>query len=343
MTFIHTLVFIIVMGEVDISGYLETRPYLFWGDSVYLTGYNNGWLEMKSGGSNYGLQAALDLMVFYDTAAYSDIFENINIERLALWLGPEDKRVVAGKQRLYWGVGRVFCPLDIFNKTNFFEPGYERAGYNAVLGYLSLSALSSLRAVIAPDRDFDNSLYGMRAGSNIFKNDIGITAMRRPADNLMILGAELTGELIFGYWCEYSYISDDTIDYSKFTLGMDYTFPFRIYLMTEFFFDGSGVTDPADYDFTLVAAGDRSTLAQHYLYSTLSTVPNPFAVIQPSINTLINLDDKSLIIIPQLALSLVENTEVNIGMNYFLGSAETEFQNIIPYDGAVYVWAKVYF
>ena len=337
------IILIFLISQVDISGYVETRPYVFWGDSVFLSGYNRGWLELRADGSDYGIQAALDLYAAYDTAFYSNILEDIDIERLALWLGPENMRIIAGKQHLYWGVGRVFRPLDIFNKTDFYEPGYERPGKNALLGFLSIGSLSSLRAIMSPKENFDNSLYGMRVGSNILKNDIGITAMHRPSEELFIIGGEIAGEFILGYWCEYSYITEDTLDFSKLSLGIDYSLPFRIYIMTEFFFDGSGVRDPDDYDFNRIFSGERATLAQHYLYSTISTIPNPFAVLQPSINALINLDDQSFILIPQLGLSIFENTEVFIGVNYFFGSEETEFKNIISYDGAAYIWAKVYF
>jgi hypothetical protein len=313
------IIFILLVSQADISGYVETRPYFFWGDSVFLTGYNRGWLELKADGSDYGIQAAVDLFVPYDTTDYSNIFEDLVIERLALWLGPENMRIIAGKQHLYWGVGRVFRPLDIFNETNFFEPGYEKPGYNALLGYVSLGNLSSLRGVVGPKNNFE------------------------PSAELTIFGGELAGEFVLGYWCEYSHVTEDTFDYSKFSIGVDYSLPLRIYIMTEFFFDGSGVSDPDDYDFTKIFSGERVTLAQHYLYSTLSTIPNPFAVLQPSINTLINLDDRSFIIIPQLGLSLFENTEIFAGVNYFIGSSETEFRNVVPYDGAVYVWMKVYF
>ena len=337
------LILIVLFNQVDIFGYVETRPYLFWGDSLSLSGYNRGWLEFKAGGVDYGIQTALDLFAAYDTTIYSDIFEKIDIQRLAIWLGPENMRVIAGKQHLYWGVGRVFRPLDIFNETNFYEPGYERPGYNALLAFLSLGSLSTLRGIISPKENFDNSLYGIRAGSNIQKNDFGITAMHRPSEEMTILGGELAGEFILGYWCEYSYIMQDTIDYSKLSIGVDYSLPLRIYVMTEFFFDGSGVRDPDDYDFAKIFSGERATLAQHYIYSTISTIPNPFSVLQPSVSTLINIDDLSCIIIPQLGLSVFENTEVNIGFNYFIGSDETEFKNIIPYDGIAYIWAKVYF
>jgi len=329
--------------NLDISGYVETRPFLYWNDSLSIAGYNRGWIEFKTDGLDYGTQVALDLIVPYDTTSFSFAIDNIEISRLALWIGPENLRLVAGKQKLYWGVARIFRPLDVFNPVNYFEPGYEKPGSNALLGYISLGTLTSIRGVIIPQNDIKQSLYGTRFGTNLLKNDIGLNIMHRPSEEKTIIGAEIAGELILGYWGEYSYTWEDTVDYSKFSFGIDYTFPFMIYTMGEYFFDGSGEDDSASYDFVKIYSGERTTLAQQYLYFTISIVPDPFAIVQPRISNLINLNDRSLIIVPQVSFSIFENTDIIVGLNYFLGSQRSEFKNITPFDGAVYVWMKVYF
>jgi len=331
----------ILFNQVEVSGYVETRPYIAWGDSLNFSGYNRGWLEFKYNGPKYGTQIAFDCLVPYDTLSFASLVENINISRLAIWLGPENFRITAGKQRLYWGVGRVFRPLDVFNPTNFFEPGYERPGSNAILGYYSIGNLSSIRTICLPELNFKKSFYGIRFGTNLVRNDIGINFMHRSLNRRTIVGAEITGDIVVGYWTELSYNWEDTINYAKASVGIDYTFPWLIYTMAEFFYDGSGVTNPQNYDNSKILAGERITLAQKYLYLTIGSIPNPF--LRPSLNSIINLDDKGLILIPQLQYSIYENTELTMGLNFFLGANDSEFKNISPYDGQVYVWAKVYF
>jgi len=312
-----------------------------WNDSTKFLGYNRGWLEFKTEENDYGVQIALDLIVPYDTTSLNYAVDHTNISRLALWLGNERTRITAGKQSLYWGVGRVFRPLDIFNQTNYFEPGYERTGSNALLGYFSLGDLTNIRGLIMPRGGISKTLTGMRAGTNFAGNDIGLTVMHRWSERQTVLGGEITGELAVGYWGEISYTWNDTVDYSKISVGMDYTFPLAIYAMFEYFFDGSGVDDPADYDYTTVIGGQRQTLAQHYLYASVGLFNNPF--FRPSIASITNLNDGGTIIIPQLSYSIMENADVTLGLNCALGSTESEFRNITPYHGAVYIWAKVYF
>jgi hypothetical protein len=323
------------------SGYIETRPYFTWNESASLTGYNRGWLEFKTKANNYGMQLAFDLVIPYDTASFSYASDNINISRLALWLGGERARMTAGKQSLYWGVGRIFRPLDIFNRVNYFEPGYERVGSNALLGYLALGTLSNFRAVVMPSGDVGRTLTGLRAGTNIANNDVGVTVMRRASGPQTIIGGELTGELLLGYWSEWSYTWEDTIEYVKVTAGLDYTFPLMIYAMVEYFFDGSGESEPEQYDYAKITAGERQTLGRQYLYASIGLLYNPF--LRPSISTVINLDDGGFVFIPNFTCSVLDNMDLTIGSNYAVGSSESEFRNITPFRGAVYVWAKVYF
>ncbi|UCG29207.1 MAG: hypothetical protein JSV53_06695 [candidate division WOR-3 bacterium] len=330
-----------VFVGINTSGYVETRPYLTWNDSTNVLGYNRGWLEFKTEDSNYGAQIVLDLVIPYDTTSVTFAVDNTNISRLALWLGNERTRIIVGKQSLYWGVARVFRPLDIFNNVNYFEPGYERPGTNALLGYYSFGRLSSLRGIVMPRGDIERTLTGARIGTNLLANDLGITVMHESFEHRTIVGGEITGELLLGYWAEASYTWHDTINYSKISIGIDYTFPLAIYSMVEYFFDGSGEDDPTLYDYTRIASGERQTLGQQYLYVSIGLLRNPF--LRPSISSIINISDEGMILIPQVDYAIFDNVEIALGMNYAFGPDESEFRNITPYRGAVYVWAKVYF
>ncbi len=337
------IILLTMLTQVHLGGYLETRPFVYWDDSTSLTGYSRGWLELTSREETYGTQLGLDLVVPYDTTGIEQSLESIRISRLALWVGPENLRGIIGKQRLYWGVGRVFRPLDIFNQTNYFEPDYERPGSTAALLYWAIGPVTSVRAVFKPDRDVEHSQSGMRMGSTLGGNDIGLTFMHRSQPRHTLLGAEITGELFVGYWSEYRFSWYEDDNFSQFVLGLDYTFPFRLYIMSELFFDGSGVAESDQYDFARVLTGERSTLAQRYLYMSVGMFPDPFAVIQPQLAGLVNLDDEGVLVIPQVMVSLFENTEITLGCNLIYGRQTSEFENIIPFDGAVYMWIKVYF
>jgi hypothetical protein len=332
-----------VLSQFDLFGYAETRPYLLIGDSTHLAGFNRGWIELKADGIDYGAHLGCEIIAPYDSLFFTRIDENISISRLAVWVGPETRRVIIGKQRLYWGVGRIFRPLDIFNPTNYFEPTYERAGSNVLLGYLALGDLTSIRGVIQPRYELEQSLYAARFGTHFLKNDLSASAFHRNSDRMMLVGGDIAGELLVGYWGEYGFTREDTVDYSKFSLGIDYTFPFKIYTLAEYFFDGSGVSDPSDYDYSLITRGERVTLGQQYLYTSISTIPNPFDIFRPSLSALVNIEDQGFVLIPQVNIVPYENTDIAVGLNFFFGPDNSEFVNLIPFDHLAYIWAKVYF
>ena len=326
---------------VDISGYVEARTFLPWQDSVNVYGYGRGWLEFKTNQDNYGTQTAFDYFVPFDTIHTSGIKSGLNISRLAVWLGPENIRVIAGRQRIIWGVARVFRPLDIFNPANFFEPGYERFGVNAIMLNLALGSLTNTRLLCLPQFDLKSSALALRFGSNLFKNDIGLNAYYKSSEKKLILGTDLAGELLLGYWAELTYTKEDTAKYFKTSVGIDYTFPLTIYGMIEYFYDQSGQNDSRHYDYTKLLAGARSTLAQHYLYISFSSIPN--LILSPSINGVINLNDQSFILMPQISYQPWENTVLNFGFDFPIGSHSSEFKTITGFDGMAFFWAKVYF
>jgi hypothetical protein len=332
--------FILLLNQLDITGYAESRPYLAIGDSINFFGYNRGWLEFKHDGIDYGAQIGFDCLAPFDTTFVS-IAEYVKISRMAVWLGPTNRRIIAGRQSLYWGAARVFRPLDILNRANYFEPTYERPGTDAILGYLSIGDMTSLRGIVVPRYNPKKSIYGLRVGTNILKNDLGIDILYRSSPRMTTVGAEITGEAEIGYWVEFSYTFEDTTEYPKVSIGVDYTFPFMVYAMVEFFYDKTGQRNPADYSFEEILLGRRSTLAQEYLYGSVSLVQNPF--FRPSINTIVNLNDRGFIFIPQINRSLFDNAELILGSNIFIGPDDCEFKNLVPYDAQVYIWAKVYF
>jgi hypothetical protein len=336
---IYILIFSL-FNEFGMSGYAESRPYLILDDTLTFNGYNRGWLEFKQDAAKFGSQIAFDCRMPYDTALVS-LIDQISISRLSLWIGPENLRVTAGRQRLYWGVARVFSPLDILNPANYLEPGYERSGTNAILGYAAFGSMTSLRGIVVPKTNVKQSISGFRFGTNLFKNDLGLDVFHRQSSPMTMIGGEITGEAKIGYWSEFSYVFEDTSDYPKASIGVDYTFPFMLYCMLEFLHDGSGVSEPQEYDLSRILNGERSLLAQDYLYGSIGIAQNP--VFRPSLSAVINLDDTGFILIPQVYYSIFDNTDLTLGSNIIGGSSLSEFRNLFSADAAFYIWARVYF
>jgi hypothetical protein len=341
MNFGTALLILLINGRADLSGYAETRIFLTGADSVNSFGYSRGWLELKAEADHYGCQAAFDCIAAYDSARFPGVRSGIDVARLAVWLGPENLRLTAGKQRILWGVARVFRPLDIMNPVNFFEPGYERAGFPAILAGYAPGRLTDIRLLCLPGYNLNDATYAGRFSANLLKNDIGLNVFYRPAEAQSVLGGDLIGELAAGYWVEGTYTRDDTSGYGKFAVGLDYTFPAAIYAMAEYFHDMSGESDPDAYDYQRLLAGERSTLGRNYLY--LSLALSRGLVISPSLNAVCNLDDRTGIIISQVIYQPWDDVELNFGVNVPFGFRSGEFRRTASYDLMVFLWGKVYF
>ncbi len=334
------LLFLIFLINLDIGGYIDNRPMFGIADAVIFSGYARGWIDLKTNHEIYGAYTAIDIMLPYDSTMTFQR-NTIEISRLAAWIGPYNLRAIIGKQLINWGTSRVFKCLDFFNQVNYFEPGYERYGINSLQGLWSFSSRGSLRFLVQPSSTFDQSLYASRLASNILKNDLSLNVYYQKQPELIAAGIDLAGELTVGYWAEAAYWQNDTADFHKLSFGIDYTLPLSIYVMAEYFHDISGQFDPAQYDFNLIYDGLRSTLARDYLYFNAGITPNMF--FRPGISTIVNLNDRSLIIIPNIFYALFDNADLNIGAYLTFGDATSEFKNINPYDTVIYSWLKIYF
>jgi hypothetical protein len=335
------LLILFINGRADFSGYAETRIFLSGADSINFFGYSRGWLELNTDADYYGGQAAFDYTAAYDTAHFAGVRSGIEISRLAIWLGPENLRITAGKQRILWGVARVFRPLDMINPVNFFEPGYERIGFPAILTSFAPGRLTDIRLLCRPRFNLGDGLYAGRFGTNLFKNDIGLNIFYRPAEEQIVFGGDLAGELAAGYWVEGTYTRDDSSGYGKITFGLDYTFPGAVYAMAEYFFDMSGESNPDEYDYQKLISGERGTLGQNYLYLSIALARG--LVFSPGLNAVCNLDDRTGIIIPQTSCQPWDNVELSFGVNVPFGSNSGEFRRIAAYDLMVFLWGKVFF
>jgi hypothetical protein len=333
-------ILLLLLINLDIGGYVDNRPFVGFTDSVIFTGFARGWIDMKADQDLYGANAALDLVLPYDSMPGMQR-DGIEVPRLAAWIGPYNLRATMGRQLVNWGVSRVFKCLDFFNRVDYFEPEYEREGVDAIQALWAFSQRGSARLLCKPSWTIDNTLLAGRLASNFFYNDVGLNAFYQNEPDLIAAGIDIAGELLAGYWAETAYWQNDTTEFFKSTIGIDYTFPLSIYTMAEYFHDASGHSDPAQYDYGLLYNGTRSTLGQDYLYLSAGIVPNMY--LRPAFNVIVNLDDQGTILIPNVFYAPFDNVDLNVGASFVIGDDVSEFQNIDPYSAVVYSWLKVYF
>ncbi len=244
-----------------------------------------------------------------------------------------------GRQRVAWGTGRFWSPLDLLNPPSptALEPG-ERQGVDAMLIEHRPTSQAALSLVHAPVRGGrrDNTLIRWR--DNRASIDYAFTA-GQSADG-RLAGVDLAGQWGGAGWrAEATFTQPSSGDaYRRVLVGWDYAFANTLTLSAEVYHDGSGQTDPSRYNLPALLAGTRQTLGQQYLglYASYDLTP----LLKWTNWLAINLDDHSRYFSPRLTWSARSDLDLSLGLQSFDGRPGSEFR--LRKD-LVYAQAQWYF
>jgi hypothetical protein len=236
--------------------------------------------------------------------------------------GSTDVRL--GRQRVAWGTGRFWSPVDLLNPLNPVAlEREERPGVDAVLAEHKLGPLSRISAVYAPRHESGESSAALNWHSNAAGIDYSLIAGRFRGERVVGAdlasqwgGAGIRGELTHNR-------PDGGAPYSRAVAAMDYAFPNTLILTGELYYNGAGATDPAAYDFASLFAGRIQNVGRRYFGGYASYEITPLV---KSVNYLVvNLADHSRYFSPTVVISLKQNLDLTLGIQLFRGSPGSEY------------------
>lgn len=151
--------------------------------------------------------------------------------------------LILGRQRIGWGVMRLFTPTDLFTRLSIFDiEKLERIGSTAASltvdpGY---ELLVNLAYEFHPD--FDRSRIGGRITKTVGRFDLSILGGKFLRDE--VVGFDFSGDVKkAGVRGEFVYDRFESgKDFVQFSIGMDYAFENSFYLAFEYFFNGRGTS-----------------------------------------------------------------------------------------------------
>lgn len=237
-------------------------------------------------------------------------------------LGNTDLRI--GRQRIAWGTGRFWSPLDILNP---FSPTAleraERVGVDALLVEQKIDALSRAAFVYAPQHNASDASAVAMWHANRAGMDYSLVAGRFRRDK--VLGADIAGQIgEAGIRAELTRTArENASGYVRALVGVDYAFANTLSVSGELFYDGSGAADRRLYDFAALLSGRVQNLARHYLGASASYEFTP--LLKTRHDLVLNLDDGSRYYSPSLSYSLRSNLDATLGAQLFGGAAGSEF------------------
>ncbi len=255
------------------------------------------------------------------------------------WSGKRTQ-VCLGRQQISPGVGYAWNPLDIFNHKDVMDPTYEQTGIPALTVQVLLPAMVYASWVAVPGNSFHDTEYMMTLKRELLSSDLALSwivadspriygPLIWPARRVLGLSTE-TDAAGLGLRTEIAVSrvktpGADTETKTEAILGADYTFESSLYVLLEAFHSDFGVTAEKTniFDFLAAYEGVRRSLNRNYLFLYGAIPAGDLLTISASM--IANLDDQSLIVMPQVDYSL--NQAVNLEGTAILpqGKAKSEF------------------
>ncbi len=258
--------------------------------------------------------------------------------------------VVAGRQRISWGTGRIWNPTDLFNPINpvSFDK-IEKDGADAVSFKYYLGSFTDLQLVYNPRRARgqadnapdapDSSNYGARFRTNTAEFDVSV--MGGWFDRRTVVGGDFAGNLLeAGVRGEmvYAMKNDDRDAYVRFVLGADYQFTSRLYAVIEYLHNGEGKTDRDAYELGRLFAGEILNTGTDYLYVGGTYLLHPLVV--GTYGATFGLGDGSGFVTAGATWSTSDNSSLTAGLLLPFGDEKAEYWY---YPSSLYLQGEFYF
>jgi hypothetical protein len=250
--------------------------------------------------------------------------------------------VRAGKQQIPWGTGYVWNPTNIFHPISILDPVAEPPGVEA----LRLDRViedANVSFILAPEGYRGEADLALRINKHLEGFDLSVSTVNRQREDRWLYGGDFAGELLgFGVLGEVAYNRLPHDSYIQAVIGANYTTELQTHIMVEFHHNGAGRKTHHHYtfeDWMQLISGKRTNLARDYLFLRVSH-PVMEHLMEVECSTIINLNDKSFIVIPKLTHNLAENVVITAMFNVFEGRQGTEYGQ---FPSGMFVQAKVYF
>lgn len=253
-----------------------------------------------------------------------DVFGRHRLYRAAVTLSRGEVDLRLGRQRIAWGTGRLWSPLDILNPVNPLALEREdRVGVDAALLEAKLGPLSRASLVFAPAPDRGSPSRAVQWHGNAAGVDASLVAGRLLG--LDIIGTDVASQIgDAGVRGEVARLRPSGGPaFNRVMVGMDYAFANGLTLSAELYYNGAGSRDPASYDLAGLRSGRVANLATRYtgLYASYEITP-----LLKWVNYVVrNADDRSHAIDSRLVWSIAPATDLTVGVQHFSGAVGCEF------------------
>ncbi|NOT10036.1 MAG: hypothetical protein HOP28_17725 [Gemmatimonadales bacterium] len=232
--------------------------------------------------------------------------------------------LTVGRQRIAWGTGRFWSPLDILNP---FDPARlereERPGVDAVLLDRRIGPLGKLDLVFAPATTRSRAAGAGYVHGNVAGADYSALVGTFRGD--LVVGGDFSGHIGgLGIRGEVTATRPDSGGrFTQALFGADYGFANTLAVTGELYFNGQATSQRSGYDFAALFEGRIRNVARHYGALAASYEITP--LLKVLTYGIVNVDDGSRLLWPGLEYSVASNLDVAGGIQHFSGTAGSEY------------------
>jgi hypothetical protein len=293
---------------LDFNYGIENTNILSYNEATYTLDFNRLRLETTLEHKEY--EPLLARLIIDNETRYSSqqkhTTNKIKIYRAYLEFAGEKHFMVLGRQRVPFGVGRIWNPIDVFNPIDSFSiETAERKGTDALRYEYAMSDLSNLDITVSKEKS------AVRVKGFLQYADLALVGVVDSKNDRNIIGYEAAGEL-FETKIELrseggSFYDRNTGErYTEFIFGADYGFKNSFTILGEYRYNDKIKTD--------------------YFGTSLSYQPTPLIVL-----TLLNitqLKDQSSFTAPSIEYSLSDDMTLRCGAFFYNGGDTDEFGSV---------------
>ena len=247
--------------------------------------------------------------------------------------------VIAGRQRIQWGSGRIWNPTDLFNPINPVDFSMkEKTGADALSMKFYAGDFSDMTVVYNPVDKFNSSNYGFRFRTNYGEYDLSITGGY--FDKQKVAGWDIAGNLFSAGVRTEGIITfdDDGYSYTRFIAGADMQFTAKFYMLMEYLYNGEGKRERNEYEIQRLYEGKILNLSRNYICLSAQYEVNPLIFL--NLSSFSNLNDGSKFFGVDVNYNMIEDLYLYLGAQIFSGEKGTEYWQ---FPATLYARGEFYF
>jgi hypothetical protein len=249
--------------------------------------------------------------------------------------------IAIGRQRIAWGSGRIWNPIDLFNPVNPANfAKIEKDGADVAALTYFFGNFTDLDVVYNPQKKIENSNAGFRFRTNLEQYDLAVVGGY--FDKRIVAGWDFAGSLfnagVRGEGIVSMNREDISDNYTRFTLGTDYQITPELYALIEYQYNGEGKANKANYELLRLVNGEILNLSRNYLALSANYVFSFITSASLLVNQ--NLNDGSGFIVISGLYSVTSNLSLTVGAQITYGN---EFSEYWYFPHSIYSQIEYYF